>query len=297
VTDPIDRPPPRDAPSAPGVPADAAPPPQDAPSAPGVPADAAPPPGASDAVTSSAGGEARTSTGSDAALAVAPEEALPETRAGIRDPTSRSLALLLAAAAVVAAIVGTRANMLSGSASSAWQEALRSEIKRSAATTEDIRFVYASEARIAFQLITAQVREQELRAEAERRSGAERESLLFEAEVQAAVVDGLRQAVPMAADDTYLLPDGGYDLVRRLADTRAEHPELVALDPEAPQVRGDRSAARSVLMAATSIPIGVTFLLGALAQPFKSRRRILRAAAAASLSTAIVLAVAVELFA
>jgi hypothetical protein len=219
----------------------------------------------------------------------------PESRVGTRDQVSRSIALLLAGAAVVAAIIGTRATLLSGSASTGWQRALRIEVQRAAATGEDIRFVYGSEGRIAYLMAVALVREDEFRAEAERRGGAERDALLLEAEVQAGVAAGLRPAVPVAADDRYALPDGGFDLPLRLADKRAENPDMVALDPDAQQASADRSSTKAVLMAATTIPVGITFLLGALAQPYRSRRRALRATAFAALVLGGMLAIVVEL--
>ena len=62
----------------------------------------------------------------------------------------RGVALMLAIAALMAAAIATRASFLSSQASGTWQFALRSELKLGAAMIEDVRYVYNSEAPIAF---------------------------------------------------------------------------------------------------------------------------------------------------
>src|SRR4249919_944209 len=79
---------------------------------------------------------------------------------------SHAVAALLALAAIVAAIVAARASFLTGDASGKWQLALRTEVKRSAAVLEDVRYLYQTETSIATAIVEARIRQRELRAEA-----------------------------------------------------------------------------------------------------------------------------------
>jgi hypothetical protein len=209
-------------------------------------------------------------------------------------PGSRFVALLLAAAALTAAILAARASFLSNDATGLWQQSLREEVKSGAAVVETIRFLYDDEARATFRYAIAKIREEEFRKAADGRTGPTRDALLFEAEVQAQVVPILRSSWELANDPRYARPDGGYDVLLRLADSRAQDPDLVALDPDARQTQGDRPAAKAVATMAATLPVGIAFLLGAFAQAFIRWRRLLLAFGAGSLVGAMILAVAVE---
>ncbi len=189
------------------------------------------------------------------------------------------LALLLAAAAVVAALLGARASLLSGEASSAWQEAVRQEVKSAAAVVEDLRFVYESEADQAYRVIQARVRAEEFRIASDRASEPIRSLLVAEAVAQEQVAEALTTGSEIAADERYARPDGGFDLGLRLADVRNRYPDLVAIRPDEPQGEGDRLSRQAVLMTAATIPVAATFLLGALAQVIPRRRQPLLVAA------------------
>jgi hypothetical protein len=209
----------------------------------------------------------------------------------------RSVAALLAAAAVVAAILAARAAFLSSEASGGWQRALREEVKRGAAVSEQIRHVYGSEARIANQVIQARVREEEYRAEAERQTGDAQGALLFEADVHRQAAEALAPASEIASDERYLLPDGGVDIARRLADVRAQDPGLTNIDPDVAQADGDRAARRALATIGAAVPVGVTFFLGALAQAIRRRRRPLLATGVLALGVGVVAGLAAQVLA
>lgn len=215
---------------------------------------------------------------------------MEEERAG-----GRGLAILLALAALFAAILGARASLLSGNASGYWQQAVRQEIKAAAAAVEDIRFVYADEAPQAFQAIEASIRAEEYRAAADQHAGLSRSVLLAAASAQ----DQLRQVLvgtsDVARDPRYLRPDGTYDLGLRLKDVRSKSPDLVAIHPDDPQAAGDRLGRQAVNETAASIPVALTFLFGALAQGFGSRRRVLLSLGTVALLAGVAAAVVVEL--
>jgi len=202
---------------------------------------------------------------------------------------------LLAAAAVLAALIGWRASLLGGQASSAWQQALRTEIKRGAAVVEDVRFVYQGEAPSALAVARATIRAEEYRAAGDALSGTDREALVVEAETQDSVGAVAGGDFELVTDPKYRTEDGGYDLELRLADVRAEHPDLVALDPDAGQAAGDALARKATLELSATIPVAAAFLLGALSQGFSRRRRPFLVAGFALLAAGLLLAAVIEL--
>lgn len=221
----------------------------------------------------------------------------PASAAAVRERRDRTVALLLASAAVLAAIIATRASFLANEAAGHWQQAVRSEIKRAAATVEDVRYVYTSEAPVAYRIAEAQVREQAFREQADDATGEVQAALLYEADVQRALAESLTPASEIAADPTYALPEGGFDLAARLADDRARNPDLVAIDPDAEMAVGDRASAKAVMLVVAGLPVGLTLLLGALATAIQGHRRTLLAAGAVAMGTAVTLGLLIEVLA
>jgi len=188
------------------------------------------------------------------------------------------VAIVLAATAVVAAILGARASLVSSSASGSWQSAIRQEVRRAAGTVEDLRFTYEVEGRQAFRVLTAETLADRYRRQADAATGATRSYLLLEAEAQENVVRSIVESSAIAADPRYRTEDGRFDLALRLADNRAENPELVTTDPDDPQAAGDDAADEAVLLVASTVPVAVAFLFGVLGQGFPNRRRAFLAA-------------------
>jgi hypothetical protein len=191
------------------------------------------------------------------------------------ESATRNVAALLAIAAILAALITARASFLSSDASSAWQRALRTDVKRSAAAQEDIRYLYQSEMPIAMKVETAAQRASFMRTAAGGASGSVRDRLLFEADLYDQVVTSLQPASPLSGRPDLAFPGGGIDLAKALADQRNQNPALVALDPEHDMTDGDTVALKARRVTLSTIPIAVGVLLGALAQPFGRRRRLL----------------------
>jgi hypothetical protein len=181
------------------------------------------------------------------------------------------IALVLAAAAVLAASLGARAALLFGYADDGLEHAARTEVKRAAALVEDIRFVYADEAPQIFRYLKAKVSGAELKKAAPSLPGIARDETLVDAETQLQLAHAFRGAV--GSNPRYLMPGGGFDLGKRLADVRAQAPDLVALDPERLQRDAERISWHASLDATTTLAAGVAFLLGALSQAFGALRR------------------------
>jgi hypothetical protein len=189
------------------------------------------------------------------------------------EDTDTALAVLLALAAVLAALIGARAAYLGDVGSDTWHEALREDIKHGAGLVEDVRFLYQEEAPLALQVAEARIRAREAALEAARApASAVRDALLTEAGAQHRVANALGASSKLASNPRYREGDG-FDLARRLADVRAENPDLVALDPDQTQEEGNDLAQESSLLVAAAIPVGLAFLCGALSKGFPLWRR------------------------
>jgi hypothetical protein len=204
------------------------------------------------------------------------------------------VAILLTIAAVVAAIIGARVSMVSSAASDSWQSALRAEVKRSAGAMNDVSYLYQTELPVAIRILQARLVQGELQAAAATTSGPAGEALGVEADVQAGIVSGITSSSNLASKPDYALPSGGFDLGKRLADLRAQNPELMALDPDGLEAAGDKLANKAELLTLALLPTSIGAFLGVLAQPFKRRRGLLLAAGSAALAVGAVVALGVE---
>jgi hypothetical protein len=208
--------------------------------------------------------------------------------------TPTVVAVLLAVAAVVAAVIGARAALLTDSGSDTWHQTIREDVKRGAALVEDVRFVYTEEAPLAFQAAEGAVRSEEARREARSTGGISKSLLEVHAGAQAGVVETVITSSKLASSEKYATPKGP-DVIERLADVRAENPDLVSLDPDATEDRGSELNFEGSMLVATTIPAGLGFLCGALANGFPSRRRWLVPLGFALTGVSLVLALIVEI--
>jgi hypothetical protein len=201
--------------------------------------------------------------------------------------------ILLALAAIVAAMLGARAAVISSDASGEWQTAVREEVKRSAALVEDVRYAYGAEAAVALRTAAAAIEADELRRSAGPLSGAEKAAVEAEAFIRQTTADLMAGAFDLTKDPKYRAGDG-YDVAARLADIRNEHPELVALDPGATMDQGSADSQHAWLLVAAVIPAAVAFLCGSLAQGFPRDRSPLTVVGFACVALAVAAAVLVE---
>jgi len=207
------------------------------------------------------------------------------------------VAVLLAIAAVVAAIIGASASMISSSANDSWQSALRTEVKRSAAAMNDAQTLYQSDLPTAIEVLKAQILARELQAAEPGQSPAVQQALQIEASVQSQLAASLSSGAQLPSDPAYALPSGGYDLGKRLADIRSENAQLVALDPDSLQATGDGLAQKALLMTLALIPTSLAALLGVLAQPLRRYRRALLGSGVVALAIGVVMALGVGVLA
>ncbi|MBP1633157.1 MAG: hypothetical protein H6Q11_1445 [Acidobacteria bacterium] len=188
-----------------------------------------------------------------------------------RQPGSGAVALVLAAAAVAAAIVGAFASIISNDAANSWQSALRTEVKRSAAALNDVSYLYLFELPGAARVVSARLAADALSGAGAGQGREVAQALETEAAVQAQIVDLLSASTPLTETSAYLLPSGGLDVGRRLADIRAGGPEGPEL-PESLVAAGDRLGRKASLLTFALIPISLSALLGILAQPLRRCR-------------------------
>ena len=176
---------------------------------------------------------------------------------------------------VVAGVVASSA-LLASDANGGRQDGVRQEIKRSAATIEDIREVYGIEAPLAFRISVARLRATELKRAAEQ-AGLDGSVAAVDAVVQEQTAFRFAAAEKgtgsLADGDRYSLADGGFDVVRRLADVRRENPGLVALDPQSTQADADRDGGTAQIIAAACGVLTVTYAGLVLAAGFRRRHR------------------------
>ncbi len=207
------------------------------------------------------------------------------------------VAVLLAIAAVVAAIIGARASMVSSDANDSWQSALRTEVKRSAAAMNDVQTLYQSDLPTAIEVLKAQILTSELQAAEPGQSPAVQQALEVEAGVQSQLAVALSSGAELPSDSTYALPAGGYDLGKRLADIRSRNANLVALDPNSLQATGDALAQKALLLTLALIPTSLCALLGVLAQPLRRHRKALLGSGVVALAVGVVMAIGAEVLA
>ena len=204
------------------------------------------------------------------------------------------VALMLAVAAVVAAALAGRASLRAESAFDAWQQANRTQIKQGAALVEDVRFVFAAEGPSALRAVESRIRADELRAQAAEEQGEVRAAVLAEAEAAEALAAALEESGFELGKEEYRTEDGGLDVTRRLADARNENPELVRLDPDEAQSRGNALGDRAAMGMAATIPVGLAFLFGALGQALPARRRTLVWVGWGAVGVAVLLGILLE---
>ncbi len=226
-----------------------------------------------------------------------PVVAASEMEVASRDRGYGGVAILLAVAAVVAAIIGARASMVSSDANDSWQSALRTEVKRSAAAMNDVQALYQSDLPTAIEVLKAQILARELQAAEAGQSPAVQQALEVEASVQSQLAVALASGAELASDPAYALPSGGFDLGKSLADIRSTNPQLLALDPDSQEAAGDSLAQKALLLTLALIPTGLCALLGVLAQPLRRYRKVLLGSGVVALAVGVVMAIGVEVLA
>lgn len=211
--------------------------------------------------------------------------------------SSRAVAILLAVAAIVAAIITARASLVASDATSAWNDSVSVEQRRGALFLEQFRYTYAVEGDQAFMLAIAEEKAAALRAAAAAPSLAPdvAAALTAEAQVQQQLRDLVGPSSEIVSDPRYVLPDGGYDLQRRLADTRAEDPDNVNADPLVDMAKGDAAADEANRLMLATVGVAMAFLCGALAQAFGRHRRLLLTAGWVALALGATAAIAITL--
>ena len=185
----------------------------------------------------------------------------------------RGVAVLLAASALAAAVIGGRVAFRSFTATSLRQQSVREQTKQAAAYVETLRYVYTSEEPTAFALTEARFRAEELRKVAEGSTGLDRQVVDLEQALQEYLSTGqLAAASPLFNDEKYRTPDG-FDIARRVADLRNESPDLLTVDPDKTRRAGNRASTHATRLLATTIVVAVAFMFGSLAQGFPRRRQ------------------------
>jgi hypothetical protein len=196
---------------------------------------------------------------------------------------------------VLAVIAGFRASTVDGQGSGDTTKAIRGDNKRGEEIRQDAGFLYAEDAPLAYQIAEAQIRSEEAAKAAADQSGITADLLKAEAAAQGGVaallVNGRLVNTPAQAVEL-----DGAALMARMAELRARTPELTAIDVEGLVADAQDARKESSLLTAALIPFGFALLMGACAQAFIHRRRLLVAVgwgfAVAGAASAIAISVA-----
>lgn len=217
-------------------------------------------------------------------------------RSGQASITDTGVAVLLAVAAIAAALIGGRAAILGDSGSDAWQEAVREDVRVGARIAGDVRRLYEEDVPVAHRVAEAQLLGVALMRAAAAERGTVAGILSAEGGANERVADSLSRGSAIAGGDpSQALELDGALVLERLAELRAERsPELAALDPDATEKRGSDRSRESSLLVATTIPVGLAFMLGALAAAFSKTRRRLVIAGYSAIALGVIAAIVVE---
>ena len=206
------------------------------------------------------------------------------------------VAILLAAAAIAAGVIGARRDDFAGGASGQWSRAVRVEIKRSVATVSADQLIYGTAVPNVAQLQQATVQAKAYLAELGSSPGltaAERDALGVRARIE--YTRSIALARTTSADAGYFGADhySRFDLRRALLDER--HDSVRGLeDPDAVQADGNRLSTFSIADGVAEILVAVVVLLASIAVARGGRSAVLRAGIAVLVLAGAVL-VAVEL--
>jgi hypothetical protein len=136
---------------------------------------------------------------------------------------------------------------------------------------EDVRYLYADEAALGFRVAAAQARADGLR---ELKDTSRLAASEYTVATQTAYA--LRQAAlpdSLIGGTTYARGELGYDVVQRLVDLRARHPELRDLNPDATQARAHRHATYGTSAVAAGIVAATIAIIAACTRAPIPRRR------------------------
>jgi len=207
------------------------------------------------------------------------------------------VAVLLAAAAIVAGVIGARRDDFAGGASGDWSRAVGVEVKRSLATTSADQLIYGTTVPNVAQLQEATVQAKAYLAELGSASGltaAERDALGVRARIEYTRSIALaRTTVP---DARYFGADhySRFHLGRALLDERRDSVRGVE-DPVTVQAGGDRLSRFSIADGVAEILVAVVVLLASVAVALGAKRPAVLRVAAAVLVLSVAVSVAVEL--
>jgi hypothetical protein len=223
-------------------------------------------------------------------------ERAPESARRSEEPEHhRGVALLLSAAAVLAALIGARASVLSANAATSWQEGTRAQVKESAGYVESIRYIYGVEVPRAVLVTETRFRIEELSdiPKADKFSVATKRSITIEKKTQEGVLKQVAPGSILASKPEYRT-EAGFDPVQMLIDDREQVPALLEIDPHELKAEGDETGAQAIRLIACSIFVAFAFLCGSLARGFPNRRRQWLASGVVFLGAGLVSAIIVQ---
>lgn len=201
--------------------------------------------------------------------------------------------MLLAVTAIVGVLIGWRASTISGAAGGDATAAVRGDVKRGAAIVDDAQRLFIEDAGIAYQIAEAEIRSQVDEQHAATADPALAEQLRSDARIQSGLANALVHTSSMVTDPRAAPALDGSDLLDRLADIRAIHPDLTQIDVASTESSAEADRRKSTLLIGTLVPLAVAVLLGSLAEAYNERRRFFLVGGWIAVGASIVLAILV----
>lgn len=181
-------------------------------------------------------------------------------------------------AVILGALFAALAAVLYSDASGTWQQAIREESVRSSSIQEQIRAVYGDEAPVAFRVAAADARADALRLVDS--TDSTNPLVASERMVAEQSAFALRQSAPpgtLGSGKEYALPDGGFDVPRRIADLARGHPD--APNPDRTAAQGDGQAKLALYIALMTVVVtGAAVAVASIPASPRARRRLQREA-------------------
>lgn len=178
-----------------------------------------------------------------------------------------AIAILIALISLTTALAAWRTNIVGSNAAEANRQGMIDALKKGAAESENWRKLYEEAGYAAAFAMES--------AAADAMQASEDESLKAAAKnVRQYLLPSLQLlSEPLGTQEKYSKSDGTYDLEKRLADLKAEEPDLSALDPAASFALADRYASEQRWLTVGTVLLAISLLWLGLAEVLSGRGR------------------------
>ena len=179
-----------------------------------------------------------------------------------------AVALLLGASGLLSALFAAIASQRIGAADHTWEVSSLSDAHRASGVEFALEHVYADEGPVALDVVKSRVLSKVMKSASAHDPPDVQAVLTTEAFAQSQQAAEEANSVGLTSDWRYALPDGAFDVEGRLRDALRSYPADAVLNPQRWFNEGDKQSHQAVRILEATVPLGVAFLLGAIARVF-----------------------------